>query len=169
MDEADFETFYRATADRLRAYLYRACDERRIVDDLLQEAYYRFLRSKFTGLGADAAEERTRYLFRIATNLLRDHWQAAKTSRAAPEDAGSSPPPAGDTAAARLDLHAALATLKAADREMLWLAYAEGYSHAEIAEVLAVKAASVRVLLFRARSRLVELLRPRGKLKDDLE
>lgn len=166
MDEADFEAFYRATADRLRAYLHRACNERRIVDDLLQEAYYRFLRSKFAGGGAEDPEESARYLFRIATNLLKDHWQEAKVSRASPGDAGSSPP-AGDTTASRLDLHSALATLKAADREMLWLAYAEGYSHAEIAEVLAVKAASVRVLLFRARARLVELLRPGGGTKKD--
>jgi RNA polymerase sigma-70 factor (ECF subfamily) len=163
MDEADFEAFYRATADRLRAYLHRACGERRIVDDLLQEAFYRFLRSKFAGAGT---EERARYLFRIATNLLKDHWQEARISRDSPGEPGSSPP-AGDTTPARLDLHSALATLKVADREMLWLAYAEGYSHAEIAEVLAVKAASVRVLLFRARARLVKLLRPAGGTKKD--
>src|SRR3954465_3383135 len=125
MDEADFETFYRATADRLRAYLYRACDERRIVDDLLQEAFYRFLRSKFAGLGAGAAEEQTRYLFRIATNLLKDHWTATKAARGAPEEPRPARP-ASEGMALRLDLHAALGTLKAADREMLWLAYAEG-------------------------------------------
>ena len=68
--------------------------------------------------------------------------------------------PVGETSAIRLDVHSALGTLKATDREMLWLAYAEGCSHAEIAEILEVKAASVRVLLFRARTRLVALLRP---------
>ena len=45
---------------------------------------------------------------------------------------------------------------------MLWLAYAEGCSHAEIAEILEVKRASVRVLLFRARARLVALLKGDG-------
>ena len=156
MDEPEFESFYRATADRLRAYLYRACGERRIVDDLLQEAYYRFLRSKLAG-GVDGEEDRVRYLFRIATNLLKDHWAAAKRSREPlPEPA---PVKADET---RLDLHAALGALKPTDREMLWLAYAEGCSHSEIAEILEVKTTSVRVLLFRARARLVKLLTGEG-------
>ena len=155
MDEPEFEAFYRATADRLRVYLYRVCRERRIVDDLLQEAYYRFLRSKFAG---GNEEDRVRYLFRIATNLLKDHWSAAKRSA---ELALELPEhPIGETSAIRLDVHSALGALKATDREMLWLAYAEGCSHAEIAEILEVKATSVRVLLFRARARLVALLRP---------
>jgi RNA polymerase sigma-70 factor (ECF subfamily) len=162
MDESEFEAFYRATADRLRVYLYRVCRERRIVDDLLQEAYYRFLRSKFAG---GSEEDRTRYLFRIAANLLRDHWAAAKRSG---ERASGLPDPATtEDLASRLDVHSALGTLKAADREMLWLAYAEGCSHAEIAGILEVKAASVRVLLFRARARLVALLRP-DRSKGDL-
>ncbi len=155
MEEPDFEAFYRATAARLRAYLYRVGGERRIVDDLLQEAYFRFLRSRFAG---GSEEDKVRYLFRIATNLLKDHWAAAKRSREMPGELPERV--AEEGAAARLDLHAALGTLRAADREMLWLAYAEGCSHAEIAEILDVRSASVRVLLFRARARLVALLRP---------
>jgi RNA polymerase sigma-70 factor (ECF subfamily) len=156
MDEPEFEAFYRATADRLRVYLYRVCRERRIVDDLVQEAYYRFLRSKFAG---SSEEDRVRYLLRIATNLLKDHWAAAKRPTAFSDEPLPVPVPGAET---RLDVHSALRALKAADREMLWLAYAEGCSHAEIAEILEVKAASVRVLLFRARARLLELLRPKG-------
>ena len=34
---------------------------------------------------------------------------------------------------------------------MLWLAYAQGLTHLDIAGALGVKAASVRLLLFRAR------------------
>jgi RNA polymerase sigma-70 factor (ECF subfamily) len=155
MDEPEFEAFYRATADRLRVYLYRVCRERRIVDDLLQEAYYRFLRSKFAGGGE---EDRVRYLFRIATNLLKDYWAEAKRSGTLAVELPERP--AGEAPAIRLDVHSALGALKATDREMLWLAYAEGCSHAEIAEILEVKATSVRVLLFRARARLLALLRP---------
>ena len=36
------------------------------------------------------------------------------------------------------------------DRQLLWLAYAEGYSHHEIAEVTGLASASIRLLLFRA-------------------
>ena len=41
---------------------------------------------------------------------------------------------------------------------MFWLAYGEGSSHREIAEVLGVKRSSVKLLLFRARRRLAALL-----------
>jgi RNA polymerase sigma-70 factor (ECF subfamily) len=41
---------------------------------------------------------------------------------------------------------------------MLWLAYAEGASHCEIAEVLGLKPGSLRVMLFRARRRLAAFL-----------
>ena len=123
MDEPEFETFYRATADRLRVYLYRVCRERRIVDDLLQEAYYRFLRSKFAG---GNEEDRVRYLFRIATNLLKDHWAEARRSGTLAVEMPEHPE--GEAPAIRLDVHSALGALKATDREMLWLAYAEGCS-----------------------------------------
>lgn len=158
MDEPAFEEFYRTTSPGLRTYLYRVCGERRVVDDLVQEAYYRLLRSKFA---SEDSEEVVRYLFRIATNLLRDHWAAAKKERDAP--AKSEHPAAGPSPSTRLDLHSALGTLRPADRELLWLAYAEGYSHAEIAGIAGLKSGSVRVLLFRARERLLRILRPNAK------
>ena len=42
---------------------------------------------------------------------------------------------------------------------MLWLAYAQGSNHRDIAGTVGVKAESVRLLLFRARRKLAELLR----------
>ena len=53
----------------------------------------------------------------------------------------------------------ALARLKPSQREMLWLAYAQGSSHEEIAEVLGLTRASVKALLFRARRKMADLLR----------
>jgi RNA polymerase sigma-70 factor, ECF subfamily len=47
------------------------------------------------------------------------------------------------------------------DRQLLWLAYAEGYSHREIAEVTGLASASIRLLLFRARRKMAALLRER--------
>ena len=43
---------------------------------------------------------------------------------------------------------------------MLWLAYAEGYSHREIAEITGLASASIRLLLFRARRKVARLLTP---------
>ena len=62
------------------------------------------------------------------------------------------------TAERRTDLQRAMARLKPREREMLWLAYAQGLTHLDIAGALGVKAASVRLLLFRARQKLARLL-----------
>ena len=44
------------------------------------------------------------------------------------------------------------------ERQLLWLAYAEGYSHREIAEITGLASASIRLLLFRARRKIARLL-----------
>jgi len=52
----------------------------------------------------------------------------------------------------------AMAQMRPRDRQLLWLAHAEGYSHREIAEVTGLGCASVRLLLFRARRKIAKLL-----------
>jgi len=51
-----------------------------------------------------------------------------------------------------------MAKLKPRERELLWLAYAQGSSHEEIAQSLGLRRASIKMLLFRARRRLAALL-----------
>jgi RNA polymerase sigma-70 factor (ECF subfamily) len=63
-----------------------------------------------------------------------------------------------DEAAARTDLTRAMARLKPRERELLWLAYAQGESHQEIAATLGLRRGSIKLLLFRARKRLAALL-----------
>jgi RNA polymerase sigma-70 factor (ECF subfamily) len=60
------------------------------------------------------------------------------------------------------DLRRAMAKLRPRDRELLWLAYAQGSSHREIADSLGLKAGSIKLMLFRARRRLADLLRGHG-------
>ena len=62
------------------------------------------------------------------------------------------------------DLGRAMAQLRPREREMLWLAYAQGSNHRDIAGTLGVKAESVRLLLFRARRKLARLLRSDRRL-----
>jgi DNA-directed RNA polymerase specialized sigma24 family protein len=45
MTEEAFRVFYELTARPVRIYLARMCGDDRAADDLLQETYYRFLRS----------------------------------------------------------------------------------------------------------------------------
>jgi len=164
MDEAAFRHLYQRTVRPLRAYLIRSCGNLAVADDLLQEAYLRMLRSGFEGEDDD---HRKNYLFRIATNLLRDHFRRAKPETDdIPERDGS---PGHDEAVhLRSDVGGAMAELAPRDRQMLWLAYVEGASHEEIAKVLGLRTASIRSMLFRARQRLAHRLQARG-LRPGLE
>jgi RNA polymerase sigma-70 factor (ECF subfamily) len=159
MDEDTFRAFYERTARPLWAYLARITGDRQAADDLLQEAYYRLLRAR---AAHENETHRRHYLFRIATNLARDGYRRRS---AAPEVVGGSiESDATDTASAgrteaRVDLTRAFARLKRRERELLWLAYAQGSSHQEIGEALGLKTGSIKPLLFRARQRLAGLLR----------
>ena len=74
----------------------------------------------------------------------------------------------GLTCESRIDVRRAFEALGARDRELLWLAYVVGLSHREIAKVARVGESSVRVLLYRARSRFSKVLEGRGIGPDDL-
>lgn len=173
MDEDAFRLFYDRTARPVWAYLARLTGDPRAADDLLQETYYRFLRAHPVREGAvsadrfDSDEHRRNYLFRIATNLARDLHRRPRTDSIGiddtlePADPVSTRDPAR-AVADRLDLSRAMARLKPRDRNMLWLAYAQGSTHEEIAQVLGLKAGSIKLMLFRARRRLAALLPERS-------
>jgi RNA polymerase sigma-70 factor (ECF subfamily) len=160
MDEDAFHLFYDRTARPLWAYLSRLTGDARLADDLLQESYYRFLRSRAAHENDD---HRRHYLFRIATNLAHDSRRRPKLNAVPMDDTIERADPrtlnAAGHADASVDVGRALARLKPRERDMLWLAYAQGSSHEEIAQVLGVKTGSVKPLLFRARTRLAALLR----------
>ena len=161
MDEEAFRSFYEQTARPLWSYLARLTCDRRQADDLLQETYYRFLRSTAT---FESNEHRRRYLFRIATNLARDHRRRPDV-RAIMVSGDDSERLVGASAGAesaaiesRLDLTRAMGQLKPRERALLLLAYVQGWSHAEIAQSLGLRTASLKALLWRARRSLMAAL-----------
>ena len=167
MDEDAFRLFYERTARPVWAYLSRMSGDAKLADDLLQETYYRFLRANVS-LESDA--HRCNYLFRIATNLVRDLRRRPRVAESQLADgigdvehADPQSADAANGAVRRLDLARSMARLKPRERELLWLAYAQGSSHKEIAETLGLKSASIKLLLFRARRRLAGLLREGGR------
>jgi len=56
-----------------------------------------------------------------------------------------------------------LQQLKPRARKLLWLAYVEGMSHREIAQVTGLNTMSVRILLLRARRQARAHLEPKGQ------
>lgn len=167
MGDDEFRSFYERTARPLWAYLSRITGSPQQADDLLQEAYYRMYRA---GARHESEAHRRNSLFQIATNLVRDAARRAKHYEEVPIEVESAegvatmtidaPVVAGpeNQAAARTDLARAMKKLEPVQRELLWLAYAEGASHEEIAEVLGLRAISVRTLLLRARRKLAGIL-----------
>ena len=158
MDNDAFAGFYERSARPLWAYLARVSGDAALADDLMQESFVRFLCAAHPEDGEVAAR---RYLFKIATNLLRDHWRKRRTTsiEEVPEERFATASDAGQSDS-QMMLGPVLAQLRPRDRQLLWLAYAEGYSHQEIAEVTGLMSASIRLLLFRARRKAARLLRP---------
>jgi RNA polymerase sigma-70 factor (ECF subfamily) len=164
MDEEAFRAFYDRNARGVWAYLVRLTGNRNSADDLLQETFYRFLRA-----AADHDDEthRRNSLYRIATNLARDArrrsllrpaaWLGGDSIERMPAD-GAENSRRETPELRRAFLSQAMGLLKPRERAMLWLAYAEGASHREIAKILGLKPASMKPLLFRARRRLAALL-----------
>lgn len=164
MTEDTFRSFYELTARPLRVYLARMTGDDRLADDLLQETYYRFLRST---AAFDNDDHRRRYLYRIATNLVHDHRRRPRLEVETPPAADTThaftDPDLAERAARRIDLQRAMTQLKPRERSMLWLAYALGWSHEEIAESIGVKTGSMKPMLHRARQRLASLLTTGGR------
>lgn len=158
MDEEAFRGFYDRTARALRAYLARVTGDGAVADDLLQESYYRLLRARGT---YESEAHRRNALFRIATNLIHDSRRRARQApSSSPVGPGTLSTGHGEAAATEraADLRRAMARLKPRERELLWLAYAQGSSHREIAVSLGLRTGSIKLLLFRARRRMVALL-----------
>ena len=158
MDEEAFRAFYDRTARGLWSYLSRITGDRQLADDLLQEAYYRFLRASRE---YESDTHRRNSLYVIATNLVRDARRRPSTQQL-PESSDHAAlrvdPNIAKHTEQRTDLQRAMQHLKPRERQMLWLAYAQGESHKDIAAAMGLKAASIRLLLFRARRKLAAIL-----------
>lgn len=162
MGEEEFRAFYERTARPLWSYLSRITGNRQQADDLLQEAYYRFYRA---GARHENETHRRNSLFQIATNLVRDAARRGKRYEEVPlgDDAAAMMQVPGSAtperqASIRTDVARALQHLEPVQRELIWLAYAQGASHEEIGEILGVRPISVRTLLLRARRKLAGIL-----------
>src|SRR5436190_4691384 len=159
MDEAKFEAFYRKTAGRIWSYIYRMTGDAATADDLMQKTFFRFLRSN----PAIANDDHLRhYVFKTATNLVFDHFRETKRIRERVVELPRTSDLRADRGELRHDMMRVFAELKPQERALLWLAHVEGESHEEIGEALGVKAKSVKVMLFRARKRLGDLLAKKG-------
>ena len=154
--QAEFEAFYMRTSRQLHGYLCRLSRDPATADELLQEAYIRMI-------NAPAIDEpqRKAYLYKTATNLLRDRWRRLRREKewSALNDFDER---VHQNLSLSIDMESVFGKLSAQERAILWLAHVEELSHQEIAAILGVKQQSVRVLVFRAREKAKGLLQRAG-------
>lgn len=156
-DEAQLERLHREHAGAVRAFV-----RRRIGDDEADEVVSDVFVVAWRRLGDVPIEPRT-WLLGVARRLLANRFRSAKRQRALYErlarEAERGPAHAGDPAADEAGaLLRGLAALRAGDREVLLLVTWDGLSHAEAAEVLGVRAATLTMRVHRARARLQDAL-----------
>ena len=120
----------------------------------MQEAFLRFLRTAPPNLDGPAMKG---YLYRTAESLLIDHWRREKRRKRWSLETMFQKEHNPDRSASD-DVSEAFRILKPQQRSLLWLAYVEGFDHREIAAAAGVRESSVKVLLFRARKALADLL-----------
>ena len=155
LTEHAFGEFYQRHTRAVWRYVYRVTNDASDADDIVQEAFLRLFQVDV--LPADD-EGMRRYLFRVAGNLIADRWRRrTRDERHARAPAESSEPETRDMDVARI-----FSELKPRERALLWLAYVEDNTHADIAQSLRLGRGSIKVLLSRARARLRDLLTARG-------
>jgi RNA polymerase sigma-70 factor, ECF subfamily len=152
----DFDGIFRRLYPQLFRYLHRLTGSADTADDLAQESFVRLLSRPMP------EDEARRWLFTVATNLVRDRARTAKTRQRLLVGAqvGPTPEPLQDEATERNQtiaaVRAALDCLQERDRILL-LMREEGFKYHEIAEAAGVAPGSVGTLIARAARRFAEV------------
>ncbi len=164
-----WEKFYRNHSRSFWFYIYKICGDEHMADDIYQESFVKFLKAK-----PDIANEAHLrvYLYRIAFHLMVDKKRRIKVEKKSFEekayayerDMHDSRQESGVLLSAEMEK--TFKRLNPKQRMLLWLAYVEGYSYSEIAQMMATKENSLKVQLFRAREKLANILKaqePQGR------
>ncbi len=148
-DSVAFEELYRQHASHLRAFLRQYLSDAHSAQDITQEVFLALWRNP-NGFDPRRGNFRA-YIFGIARKRAADWWRHRP-----PEDLPG-PGKAVRSSEATVLLAEALGQLEPEMRALLWLREVEGYSHAELAEILGVPVGTVKSRLFTAREALRQL------------
>jgi RNA polymerase sigma-70 factor, ECF subfamily len=151
------EALYQRYHDPLRRYLHRLCGSVDQAEELTQEAFVRAYTGLLTFRGDCSVAT---WLFRIARNTYLNSLRRPSPTHidtdeflSIPDQAGANDPVRQYAAIEQRGLIAlALAQLPEQQRSVLLLRDAEGLAYVEIADVLQISLAAVKINLFRARN-----------------
>ncbi|MBL8057203.1 MAG: sigma-70 family RNA polymerase sigma factor [Anaerolineales bacterium] len=149
-------------------YLWLRLDDRAMAEDLTGEVFLRMMKA-LAHYRAQAAPFRA-WLYRIARNLLVDHWRKGGPRAALPLTAAEDQPAAAADPVALVDrrlslaqLRQALERLDEAQREVVTLRFLAGLSLQETAAALEKTEAAIKALQHRGLAALRQALADRGE------
>ena len=167
----DFSAVYSEYFSRVYAFLYKLCRDQNLAEELTQETFFQALRSfhryngsctLFTWLAAIAKKCYFKYLRRAKTMLLPD--EPALLLESAAEEAGVGGDPTDDPEGKLLrketehQVRAALLELPERSRDVVLLRIYGDLPFKEIAALLEISESSAKVIFFRAKATLREIL-----------
>ncbi len=146
----------------LLRYVHRLTGDPDLAEDIAQDALLRFVEVQ----GQRAIQTPRAWLYRVATNLLRDRARRDSMAARRPPPVESDAPPRPDQQFERKEairmVRAALERLPERDRELLMLRES-GFRYREIAEILGVRTESVPTMAARALQRFRTVYRAETK------
>ncbi|MSU20695.1 MAG: RNA polymerase sigma factor [Pedosphaera sp.] len=155
-----FEMLVEQFEKRIFNFLYHFTGNSHDAEDITQET---FLKAYQNMHRYDSAYAFATWLFTIAKRTAISHFRSKKPSEELSADTEADladPSAALEAKEERVSLWNLAKTLKSNQYETLWLRYGEGFSIAEIAQVMNTNQIHVKVLLHRARRHLAKRLRP---------
>lgn len=140
-----FERHYQA----LFSFIYRMSADRENSEDMVQNVFLRMIKYKHTFKGE--GEFRT-WMYHLARNVLNDHYKAKAKKIEWDTEPYDSPNDEREDQVRRLEM--ALKKLDEDQREILILSRYQDLAYAEIARILNISEANVRVRIHRAMTQL---------------
>lgn len=156
--EDDFETVYQSFSQRIFRYFYWRTRDRELSEDLTSHVFEKAWRSRGSFRGGSPQA----WLYRIARNLLIDHWR--RVHEVPVEDIEIHAEATADSSE-RLDrelraqqLHRAMAKLPKDMRRVVQLRFIERLSARDTAKQLNLSEGNVRIIQYRALKKMKEYL-----------
>lgn len=168
-DPAAFDRLYNLYADKVFRYLYARLGQRESAEDLTAEVFVRLVRT-LSGYRINAARPVAAFsawLYRIAGNLLTDHYRRQRFRRHADladhADVPADEPPLHrrvETAEEGGQLWNAIGQLGPEQQAVIVYRFTEQFSLQEVADLLGKSAGAVKALQHRALANLRRILTP---------
>lgn len=168
-DPKAYDQLYNLYSDKLFRYLYVRLGEREPAEDLMAEVFVRLVRMlpRYRINSARPVAAFSAWLYRIAANLLTDHYRRQRFRRHADladqahlVAADPSPHHRAETGESATDVWAAVSQLGAEQQAVILYRFAEQCSLVEVADLMGKSMGAVKALQHRALANLRQLLAP---------